>query len=121
MEALETLGDGEQGVRDVGFGEYFEQFYDVISDDAPWQWRAWSVFTPDEVTALDVVLRLLDEACRSTPQAMTEDEFIASGWPERLRPGAERALDLMRGRGRFSEEVEERTPSPMPPPTRRQT
>lgn len=102
MEALETLGDGEQGVRDVGFGEYFEQFYDVISDDASWQWRVWSVFTPDEVTALDVVLQQLDEACRSTP--------------EKLRPGAKRALDLMRGRGRFSEEVEERTPSPMPPP-----
>jgi hypothetical protein len=39
MEALEALSDGDVGVRDVGVGEYVEQFFDVISDDIPWRWR----------------------------------------------------------------------------------
>jgi hypothetical protein len=33
----------------VGCVEYFEEFFDVIDDDRPWDWRAWSAFTPDEV------------------------------------------------------------------------
>lgn len=38
---------------------------------------------------------------------MTADELIATGWPKRIQPVAREALNLMRVRGRFSEENEE--------------
>jgi hypothetical protein len=111
MEALESLGDGDGGVRAVGVVEYAEQFFDVINDDAPWQWRDWSCFSPGEVDALDKVRRCLEEACAATPQLVSEDEFVLSGWPRAIQPLARAALDLMRRRGRFREDVEEDEPS----------
>jgi len=41
----------------------------------------------------------------------TWDEYIATGWPQRITPVAEEALKLMLKRGRFSEEKKEETPS----------
>ena len=111
MEALEALGNGDGGVRAVGVVEYIEEFFDVIDDDAPWHWKEWTCFTGDEVAALDAVQQLLVEACAATPQQSTTEEFIDSGWPARIQPPAGRALELMRTRGRFREDIEEAEPS----------
>jgi hypothetical protein len=111
MEALVALSGGDSGVRSVGVGEYVNQFFDVIDDDIPWLWRDWSCFTPDEVEGLDAVHGLLKAACAATPRIDTDDDFIASGWPDRIRPAARRALDVMQARGRFREDVEEESPS----------
>jgi len=111
MEALVALSEGDTGVRSDGVVEYVEQFYDVINDDSPWHWREWSCFTAEEVEALDQVLQLLNGACAATPQMCTDDDFIASGWPDRVQPTAAWALALMHARGRFREDLEEQTPS----------
>jgi len=111
MEALVALSEGDSGVRSVSVVEYVEQFFDVINDDAPWHWRDWSCFTPDEVQWLDTVHGLLKAACAATPRIDTDEAFIASGWPTRIQPAARMALDTMRARGRFSEDVEEESPS----------
>lgn len=50
-------------------------------------------------------------ACDATPKNMTADELIATGRPKRIQPVAQEALDLMRDRGRFSEEHEADIPS----------
>ena len=111
MEALENLCDGDAGVRSIGLIEYVEQFFDIINDDIPMRWRDWSSFTPDEVQALDEVLRLLNAACAATPKLTSDDAFIASGWPIKLQPASILASDLMRASGRFREDIEEDQPS----------
>lgn len=113
MEALDPLSKGADGVREFGVVEYVEQFFDVISDDAPWHWRTWSCFTPAEVGGLDEVHRSLVAACEATRGVDAPDAFIASGWPDRLQPVAVAALTVMNQRGRFSEDVEEVEPSPL--------
>lgn len=111
MEALDALSEGNDGVRSVGVAEYVEEFFDVINDRAPWHWREWSCLTSDEVRALNTVQELLLAACAATPQLCSDEEFIGSGWPARIQPAATEALDLMRARGRFREDVEEDQPS----------
>ena len=111
MEALETLSDGDEGVRAVGAAEYVNEFFDVIDDWAPWHWKEWVCFTPEEVAALDEVQQSLLAACAATPRLCSEEEFIDSGWPARIRPFAAGALELMRARGRFREDLEEDQPS----------
>jgi hypothetical protein len=111
IEALEVLAAGDEGVRSAGTSEYVNQFFDTIDDDSPWHWREWSSFAAAEVSALATVQRVLLEACAATPQISPVEEFIATGWPERIKPVASAALDLMRRRGRFREDREEDSPS----------
>jgi hypothetical protein len=110
MEALETFAAGNAGVRSAGYVEYFEEFFDIIDDDRPWDWRTWSTLTPDEVLGLDEVLGMVLTASKATPAFMDDDAFIRSGWPDRIRQVSQPTLDLMRLRGRFSEEIEEEEP-----------
>jgi hypothetical protein len=112
METIETLAEGDAGARSVGFTNYFEPFYDWVphrGDDRTWE--PLSTMTTAENEALANVSSILDDACDSTPNMMTDDEFIETGWPGKIRPIAIRALELMRGRGRFSEEREQDDPS----------
>jgi hypothetical protein len=112
IEALVALSEGDDGVRSVGVGEYVEQFFDIINDDIPWHWRAWSCFTSQEVERLDAVHGLLVAACDATPYITTDDDaFIASGWPSKIQPAARAALAVMQARGRFREDAEEEVPS----------
>jgi hypothetical protein len=71
MEALETLADGDDGVRSIGVVEYVEEFFDIIDDRSPWHWRDTSVLTADEVEALGQVHDLLVQACDATRQTAT--------------------------------------------------
>ncbi len=110
IEALQTLADGDAGVRAVGVDEFVQEFFDVIDDRAPpWHWRTWSVFTADEVAALEGVHDLLVEACEPLRRRASsgslldnpDDGFIRTGWPTRIQPVAKTALNLMLSRGRF--------------------
>lgn len=110
MEELLGLAEGDESVRQTGAGEYFELFYDWVShrgDGIPTN----SALTPDEAALILKVKTALDEACDATPKKMSANELIATGWPDRIKPFAQSALDEMLKRGRFSEEVEEDEPS----------
>ena len=67
IEALDTLAEGDDGVRAVGVVEYVEEFFDVIDDRAPWHWKEWSTFIPAEVTV----------SCRCRPSDRTERARLA--------------------------------------------
>jgi hypothetical protein len=94
-------------VRRVWPTEYFESFYDSIPHRDDGGIPANSAVTADEGASLLELSGVLDDACDATPANMTAEEFIATGWPKRIQPVALKALKLMRGRGRFSEEKEE--------------
>ena len=111
IDAVAVLAKGDDGVRKVGKAEYVESFFDMIDDDVSPSWRDMSTLTPAEVSCLASVLGLLLDACAATPQMCSDDEFIASGWPERIEPAAASALALMEQRGRFREDHEEDSPS----------
>ncbi|MFC9872928.1 hypothetical protein [Nocardia salmonicida] len=111
IEALETLAQGDEGVRQWGYGDYINEFFDTVDDDGAWRWREWSTFTPAEVTALDKVQRALVDACAATPRISSDEEFVASGWPRRIEPVAAAALELMQSRGRYREDRVEDVPS----------
>jgi hypothetical protein len=111
MEALELLAKGDDGVRAMGNADYVNGFFDTVDDDSPWDWRDWSTFTPPEVEELDRMQGVLREACAATPKVCSDDDFISSGWPGRIKPVAASALELMRRRGLFREDLEEDSPS----------
>lgn len=111
MEAVHTLALGDEGVREVWPAEYFESFYDWIRHRDDGGMPPNSAITAEERACLLDVSRMLDDACDATPQNMDADELIATGWPKRIQPIAQRALSVMLQRGRFSEEQEEDEPS----------
>ena len=107
---MHTLAEGNEGARTVGPTEYFESFYDWI----PYRGELRSqnnAISAEEKARLSDISKLLDRACDATPQLMTADELIATGWPELIQPIAQEALSLMLQRGRFSEDQEEEEPS----------
>jgi hypothetical protein len=107
MEALQPLANGADGVREAGNAEYVNFFFDFVDDDVSTSWRENSTLTPGEIDGLDQVQKLLRAACDTTPQICSDAEFIASGWPECIRPQAADTLRAMQQRGRFSEDHEE--------------
>ena len=111
MEVLLGLTDGNEEIEQWGPGEYFEGFYDWIPHRGDGGMRPNSAITAEERALLVQVSNLLDDACDATPRDVTTDALIASGWPERIRPVAQRALSVMLQRGRFDEEHEEQEPS----------
>jgi hypothetical protein len=44
------------------------------------------------------------DACDATPLLVTEDELIATGWPSRIQPFAQNALEVFMTRGRGVED-----------------
>lgn len=112
MDVIEIYADGDAGVSDFGgFEDYFEWFYDRIPhrDDGPFP--DLSTLTDAEIAVLKRVSQIVDDACDATPRAMSLDAFVKTGWPGRIQPIAKDALDLMVGRGWFSDDVEENVPS----------
>jgi len=115
MEAVLTLAEGDEGVRQVWPVEYFEMFYDSIPHHQNGTFPENGAITADERRSLEAVRSIVDAACDATPNEMDADELIATGWPKKIQPVAQRALDLMMSRGRFDEENEEETPSDKSP------
>ncbi|WAC58688.1 hypothetical protein [Brevundimonas sp. SL130] len=110
MEELLGLAEGDESVRRIGAGEYFEAFYDWVPHRGDGI-RPNSALTQDEAALILKVSIALDEACDATPKMVSTQELIATGWPERIKPLARSALDQMLKRGRFREEIEEDEPS----------
>ena len=111
IEAVQTLADGDDGVRRVWPDEYFEDFYDFIPHHNNGVIPENSAFTEEEKRLLVEISRILDAACDGTPKIMTADELVESGWPKRIQPIAQNALEKMLHRGRFNEDNEEQEPS----------
>ncbi|GGZ45364.1 hypothetical protein [Asticcacaulis endophyticus] len=96
------------GIGSWGAAEYFNAFYDHMNDDEPWQ---NSAMTEEEWCRLNELCQLMNKACDSTPGDLTDQELIDSGWPDRIKPDAQKVLDVFLKRGRFSEEFEQEAPS----------
>ena len=111
MESLIALADGNDGVRREWPDEYFCSFYDWIPHRGDGGMYPNEAIIEQERKALVKVAALMDEACDATPQIISADEFIATGWPERIQPAARQALELMKNRGLFREDIEEQEPS----------
>jgi hypothetical protein len=109
MEALLSLVDWERDLPDWGAGEYFESFFDFFPCGGGLQ--ANSSMTAEEHAACSEVHALMVAACDATPRMVTTEQLIASGWPQRIAPVAQSALQMMVERGRFCEEREEEMPS----------
>jgi hypothetical protein len=119
MEALWTRSLGVKSVDTaLGAKEWFESFFDWLPYEGPTP-RHNTAITPEEYAALDGVLAIMQQAYNETPIGFTrsgkftptDEQLLASGWPERVAPVAKAALEMFCKRGRFSEDVEEDSPS----------
>ena len=108
-EAVDLFADWENVLPFLGAVGSFNFFFDVFPDQPPLPPN--TALTEPERAALTRVLVMVEEACSATLPDVTEDQLIASGWPQRIAPEARAALALMRVRGRFSGDAEEAEPS----------
>lgn len=108
VDVTHILAEGDAGVRSVGFGDFFEYFYDWMDRDG----RPWpnSAMTVEEHAALLRVCDIVDEACKNTPPRMSEEAFIETGWPTRIASEARKAVELFAERGLFSTDIEQDEP-----------
>ncbi|UDF04593.1 hypothetical protein [Asticcacaulis sp. AND118] len=105
MEAIHSL---TEGLGSWGANEYFNAFYDFMDGDRPWPNKAMS---ENEHEALLELCLLMNAACEDTPQTLTDESFIATGWPDRIKPVAQKTLTVFLERGRSNENTDEATPS----------
>lgn len=61
--------------------------------------------------AIAQVHGLMKAASDATPQMVTSEQLVETGWPLQIEPIALQAVELMWERGQFSEEHEEEVPS----------
>jgi hypothetical protein len=109
MEEIWAMAEWRESLGNVGLSEHLESFFDTFpyEGDLPPN----ETITPEERTAIAQVHKLVSKAYNATPNEMTNEEYIATGWPQRIEPFAEQALRLMLKRGRFSESHVEAKPS----------
>jgi hypothetical protein len=113
MEALHGVADWQNSIKNVGLYEHFETFFGWF----PYEGKPYpnEAMTGEEQGAAAHVHALMIEAYSLLPACpmdyMTETEYVATGWPERMAPIAEQAVRIMLKRGRFSEDVEEELPT----------
>ena len=96
MRQLAEIAQGDNGVRQYSFQDYFEDFFDEVPYDGLYPNDA---MTSDEIAALSDFLAAFRQACDATPRMMTEEAFIQTGWPARLAPKAAEALAIFTRRG----------------------
>jgi hypothetical protein len=117
MEEIWGLARGDLGVHEAGPTEWFETFFDWFPYEGEPEW--YPAMTAEEEAAVRTVCKLMQLAVADAaiPKNPTIEQVIGSGWPERIAPFAQKALDVMLARGRFSEDEEEVEPStPVPWP-----
>ena len=112
IESLDWIADTETGFE-FGAGEWFNQFFDHY-DGRTLKPFANSAMTEEERSAFLAVHELMEAAAAATPGNVTEGQLKASGWLDRIIPAARAALMLMNARGRFSEDIEEVSPTVHP-------
>lgn len=115
MEELSGLARGDAEVAKAAPVEWFEAFFDWFPYEG--EPASYPAMTAEEATAVRTVCKLMQLAIADAaiPKNPTVEQITSSGWPNRIAPFAQKALDLMLARGRFSEEVEEEEPStPVP-------
>ncbi len=118
MEELLGLTRGDAELAEVGAVEWFETFFDWFPYDG--EPTCYPTMAKEEETAVRTVCKLMQLAIAdpTIPKNPTVEQLTRSGWPSRIAPFAQKALDLMLARGRYSEEVEEEQPStPVPWPS----
>lgn len=93
----------------MGPWDYFECFFDWFPSEGPWEPNP--SMSADEVEACREVVATMQAASAATPKRVGLDELVETGWPERIRPLAERAARILLARGRFDEDREEAEPS----------
>lgn len=113
MEQVFSHADWQASVSESDVYEHFETFFDFFPyDGEPYPNDA---LTKDERAALTDVHALVKLAYDWLPHLKrhhaTWDEYIATGWPQRIEPVADETLKLMLKRGRFAEDREEEVPS----------
>jgi hypothetical protein len=99
-----------EGISLLGVASYFNCFFDYTdmhNDDQP---LPNSTMTEEEQSALAELCQLMNLAC-DVSNHMSDEELIASGWIERIKPKASEVLKIFLKRGLFGEDVEESEPS----------
>ncbi len=110
LEIAAALAKGEDYLREVGAIEWFELFFDWMprKDEVPFSNPS---MTDIECEAVSTLRTMMLQACAETPQMVTDEQLIKSGWLRQIQPVAGRLLTLMKLRGIFSEDIEENEPS----------
>jgi hypothetical protein len=109
IESVETLAEGPEGVRRVGFSDFFNDFYDLVPENCvPHKNTA---LTEEEVRGIESLCKVMSAAMAATPKIMSEEEFIQTGWSDEIMSAGRKTLAVFLRRGRFDEEVEEAEPS----------
>ncbi|NND50322.1 MAG: hypothetical protein HKN60_08720 [Rhizobiales bacterium] len=111
MEEVWGLSRGDSGVVETGATEWSESFFDWFPYEG--EPDGYPAMTTEEAVVVRDVCTLMQQAVAELDHSNhpSVEDLIATGWPERVAPVAQRALDLMLARGRFSEDVEEAEPS----------
>lgn len=109
LDQMADLARGNARVRRIGPWDYFNEFFDWFPSEGPWEPNP--SMSADEVEACREVLAAMQAASAATPKRVGLDELVETGWPERIRPLAERAARILLARGRFDEDREEAEPS----------
>lgn len=102
IEVIEFLADGDDAVKLFGFSEYFNWFFDYFPEDG--DFVPLSTMSVGETSAANELLKQMLSAAEATPQYMTEDEFINTGWPTRIQLTAKRAMETFLVKGRCAED-----------------
>ncbi|WP_313906127.1 hypothetical protein [Rhizobium leguminosarum] len=110
IDAIEVLAQGNEGLIEVNYNEFFEGFYDYWRDGQLFV-RPNSAITTDEERTVDALGRMLEDISMETRHFQSEAEYIQSGCAERIKPVAQEALKLFLSRGRFREDCEELSPT----------
>ncbi len=114
IELVQGLCGGDSYVESVGAAEWINSFFDWFPLEDQ-QSVTNSAMTADELQAVSALREMMVQASSQTSRMITDEQLQATGWPDRIRPHAERLLKLMQRRGRFSEDVEDTEPlSPIP-------
>jgi hypothetical protein len=102
IDVIEILADGNDAVKRFGFIGYFNLFFDYFPEDR--DFVPLSTMSKDETAATIAVLGQMLSAVEATPQNMTDDEFIATGWPGLIQPIAKQAVETFLITGRCAGE-----------------
>lgn len=109
MEELLYLADGDEAVLGMGYGEYLEAFFTWFPLEGPAYEN--SALNDAERAVLSDLLPLVQNMYSDVSTGCGDAKLIATGWPQRIAPVAERAIEIFRMRGRFKEDIEEEEPA----------